>query len=287
MPANIVLDEVAWKYLREVVVKHRRTSQMNDAAYAKTILGVSVNTYKKCIAEPNIAGLPLKEQKLLALVKAVKLDPVRLGIDAVEPSFDSQYGGYDPDQFKDLAGSYYVHRRSFLHACNIVRGIVDIRIDEKKRCLAFEEYNNYISDAGFKDETLYKGEIYINETRSLFGLQAVHEGQARLMMLQSIVRAQGALADPNVRGRLRWRGALLTFGRPREAWQPTITAVVLESLPPAQWKSARKQCRTIEPSNPEFATIALEIAHAEEHACIMTPLLWNRRQPAPPARRQA
>ena len=190
------------------------------------------------------------------------------------PAAAEQYGGYDPADYKHLVGTYYMHRRSFLTARNIVRGVVTISIDDEKRCLAFEEFNDYISDAGIHDQTLYNGQIHINRDRNLFSLHATNDGHHRLLMAQSPYQAKGA--NPNLPGwsRIVVRGVLLTHGVARGMWQPTVSAVVMESLPPNMGKNARAQCRTIKPDDPEFAAIGLEIAFAEEHASVMTPLMW-------------
>ena len=279
MASKIVLNEMAWKTLREAVLRHRRGYALTEAAYAAQILDVSINTFKKCVSEPHSDGLSLKEQTLVSLIKVTKVDAGELGIDVEIPGSEPQYGGYDPEQLKEMVGTYFTFRRSFLTARNIVRGFLEIRIDEKKRCLAFEEFNKYVSDAGFDDETNYRGEIYINDTRTLFSLIAFQDGQMRATMTQGVIRAQGEGANPAARGRLRLRGTLLTHGRARGGWQPTVSAVVAESLPQSMWKTARKQTRTILPDDPEFAAAAVEIAYAEEHSCVLTPLMWSRLPP--------
>ncbi len=273
----IVVPDTARSQLRISLLRHRQGYELSEADYVKKVLRLALNTYKKCIDAP----LRLKRQTLIGLLKITKLTPGEFGLELSLPTASSQYGGYEPSEFKGLVGQYFVHRRSFLTARNIVRGILEIHIDDEKRCLAFEEYQNYIADSGLRDSFSYTGEIYINAARTLFSMVAFREGQCRLMMTQRPEQFSSEISDaaPPKRGATRMRGALLTHGFARNFWQPALSAVALESLPASMWRHARDHCRTIKPDDPEFASIALEIAYAEEHATTMTPLMFTKLHP--------
>jgi hypothetical protein len=272
----IVLEPPARKRLRQALIKHRQGYAQSEGVYAKTVLKVALNTYKKCIAVPNGEPLGLKRQTLIGVLKAAHIDPTSVGIDVVLPASVEQYGSYDPAEYSFLVGQYFLHRRSFQTGLNIVRGVFEIKIDPQKRCLAFEEFHRYIADGGIADESHYTGEIYMNPDRSLFSMLAITGGQTRLMMTQSPVRNGPGSAGSLPRAGVRLRGAVLTHGLGKGVWQPTVSAVSIESLPERQWKQAKSSCRTIKPDDPEFEALDREISHAENYASVMTPLMYNR-----------
>lgn len=279
------LPALARKQLRVSLLRHRQGFALSEADYVEKVLKVSLNTYKKCVDELDDTDLRLKRRTLISILKAAKIDPASLGLDVLVPSASHEYGGYDPEDFKYLVGTYFTHRRSFLTARNIVRGILTISLDQENRCFAFEEYNNYISDAGLHDETFYNGAIHINRDRNLFSFHATNDGQNRLLMAQNPIRTTTEGTGTTGHPRVLIRGVLLTHGVARGVWQPTVSAIAMESLLPSMWKNARSHCRTIAPDDPDFAAIALEIAFAEEHSTVMTPLMWAKLPPpARPAR---
>ena len=144
----IVVSNAARVELRQALLRHRQGYELSEAEYVKKVLKIALNTYKRCIETPNGEDLHLKRPTLVGLLKTTKLDPSALGIELALPTAPDQYGGYDPSEFASIVGLYFVHRRSFLTAKNIVRGVLDIHVDAEKRCLAFEEYNNYVADSG-------------------------------------------------------------------------------------------------------------------------------------------
>jgi hypothetical protein len=280
----IVLEPPVRKRLRLALIKHRQGYTQSEGVYAKTVLKVALNTYKKCIAVPNGEPLGLKRHTLVGVLKAAHIDPASVGIDVVLPSSVEQYGNYDPGEYAFLAGTYFLHRRSFQTGMNIVRGVFEIKIDLEKRCLAFEETHRYIADGGIADESRYTGEIYMNPDRSLYSMLAITGGQTRLMMTQSPVRSVAGSAGSLARASIRLRGAVLTHGLGKGVWQPTVSAVSIESLPERQWKQAKTYCRTIKPDDPEFEALDTEICHAEHYASVMTPLMYSRPGPRQPGR---
>jgi hypothetical protein len=279
----IVLEPPARKRLRQALIKHRQSYPQSEGEYVKSVLKVALNTYKKCIAPPNGDALTLKRHTLIGLLNSAKIEPTTVGIDVVLPSKAEQYGNYDPKDYAFLVGTYYLHRRSFMTALNIVRGVIEIRIDAEKRCLAFEEYNNYISDSGNPDDNRYTGEIFMNSDRSLLGLLATPEGQVRLLMTQSPLRNGPGNAGTLQRAGIRLRGSLLTHGRGKGVWQPTMSAISIESLPERMWQKARAACRTITPDDKEFKDLDREICYAEEYATVTTPLMYAKSRTAQPS----
>ena len=274
----IILESHQRELLRHALVRHRQGYTHSEAEYVKNVLCVALNTYKKCVAESDDSDLSLKRRTLAALLKAARIDPAAIGIDMVLPTAVEQYGSYEPAAFSHLVGTYYLHRRSFQTALNIVRGVVEIAIDEQKRCLKYAEYNNYISDGGMHDDNHYTGDIYMNEECSLYSMLSIVEGQMGLMMTQAPVRNGQGAAGTLTRGAIKWRGALLTHGRGKGVWQPTFTAISMESLPERHWRKAREECRTIKPDDPEFEALNREIAYAEEYAAVVTPLMFFKSQ---------
>jgi hypothetical protein len=175
-----------------------------------------------------------------------------------------------------LVGTYFLHRRSFSTGLNIVRGVVEISIDEQKRCLRFDEYNNYISDAGMHDDSRYQGDVYMNEERSLYSMFYTSNGYMRLSMAQAPVRSGPGAAGTLQRGGIKWRGGLFTHGKGKGVWQPTFSAFMMESLPERLWKKAREECRTMKPDDAEFEPANRELLFAEDYSCVSTPLMFNR-----------
>jgi hypothetical protein len=274
----IVLASHQRELLRQALLRHRQGYTHSEAEYVKNVLCVALNTYKKCVTEGETEPLPLKRRTLAAILKAARIEPAAIGVDMILPSAVDQYGGYEPASFSYLVGAYFLHRRSFQTAQNIVRGVVEISIDEQKRCLRFDEYNNYISDGGMHDDNHYTGEVYMNEERSLYSMLSIADGQMRLTMTQAPVRNGHGAAGTLPRGTIKWRGALFTHGRGKGVWQPTFSALSMESLPERQWKKARDDCRTIKPDDPEFEGLNREIIYAEEYAAVVTPLMFSKSQ---------
>ena len=279
----IIVSDAARTQLRQALLRHRQGFELSEAEYVKKVLKIALNTYKKCVEAPNGSELHLKRHTLVGLLKTTKLDPASLGVDLLLPEASDQYGGYDTNDFANIVGLYFVHRRSFLTAKNVVRGVLDIHVDDEKRCLVFEEYNSYVADSGLPDQFTYSGDIYINRERNLFSMVAIRDGQLRLMMTQRPEQPTRSVGDAgnSQRGSSRMRGALLTHGFAKNFWQPTVSAVAIESLPRSMWRNAREQCRTIYPDDPEFSGLSLQIAFAEDHATTMTPLMWIKGQSVP------
>ncbi len=273
---TIALESAPRAILRHALIKHRLRHELNEAEYVKSVLKIALNTYKKCVAVED-AALILKRGTLMSLLKATRLAPVALGLDIEMPSIVEQFGNYDPHNFAYLVGTYFLHRRSFQSANNIVRGVLEIHIDEQKRCLCFEEYNNYLSDGGMPDQNRYTGDIHVDEERSVFSFLALVAGKPRLMTTQGAVWDNIGTAASLDRGGIRLRGALLAHGRGRGVSQPTITAVALESLHNREWKQARTKCRTITPDDAEFALAERELIYAEDLSTVMTPMIHVRR----------
>jgi hypothetical protein len=262
-------------------VKHRQNYEISEADYVNNVLDVALNTYKKCIAIDD-TPLVLKRSTVLGLLKATRIAPEEIGLDIALPGTVDQYGGYDPKDYAFLVGQYYIYRRSFLTAENIVRGVLEIRIDLQKRCLGFEEYNNYVSDGGMQDDNLYTGDIHLNTERSLYSLLSMDKGQPRLIMTQGPVCDGKTPAAALDRGGIKFRGALLTYGKGKGVWQPTVSAIAMESLHSREWKQARGRSQTLYPADPDFVLADRELTFAEKFATVMTPLMYNKPSGARP-----
>ncbi len=266
--------------LRHALLRHRQSYTQSEAIYVRDVLKVALNTYKKCITITDDDEFTLKRRTLTAVLSAANINPASIGVDLVIPSAEEHYGNYDPNNFSYLIGTYFLHRRSFQTGQNIVRGVFEISVNEQKRCLRFEEYNNYLSDGGMHDDSNYIGEVFINEERSLFSMLYTSSGYLRLSMTQAPVRSGSGPAGTLPRGGIKLRGGLFTHGRGKGVWQPTFSAISIESLPERQWKKARDECRTIKPDDPEFEALNRELLYAEDFASVVTPLMFTR--PASP-----
>jgi hypothetical protein len=272
----IVLNSHQRELLRHALLRHRQGYTHSEADYVKDVLQVALNTYKKCVSVGDAEDLAMKRRTLTAILKAANIAPAAIAVDLVMPSAAEEFGNYDPQQFSYLVGTYFLHRRSFQTGHNIVRGVIEISINEQKRCLRFEEYNDYISDGGMHDDSLYGGDLYMNEERSLYSMFYISNGYMRLTMTQAPVRSGPGPAGTLPPGGIKLRGGLFTHGRGKGVWQPTFSPVSIASLPERQWKQAREQCRTIKPDDPEFEALNRELVYAEDYASVVTPLMFNR-----------
>jgi hypothetical protein len=255
---------------RADLAAHRARQSLTDADYAARVLRVSLNTFKKCISDED-APLSLKRHTFVSIFINTELDPARYGLDVTLPDPGSQYGGYRKADFEFLCGRYHLYRRSFLTAQNITRGVVDFMPNETKECLSFREVLSYVADSGSRDDTIYTGDVYIDRDRAMLSLPAFRDGQVRLT---SLIMPQRSVA----RVRMKLRGVLLTFGIPRGFWQPTVSCVMLEGPFDAKRSDPRDLCGTITPDQQGFAAISADLAHTEEHAAVLTPLMWQRLQ---------
>lgn len=252
---------------------HRETFSLNDAEYADRILRVSLNTYKKCLHTNGKAPLVLKRHTFISIFANAGLEPRNYGLSITLPGQGSQFGGYQKRNYQFLCGRFFLYRRSFLTAHNITRSIIEINVHDVKECLSFHELHYYVSDAGIREEQRYSGDVYLNQERTILSLPAYFEGQVRLTLLHMPQKPIG-------KEKIKMRGALLAFGVPKGYWQPTVTCVFIEGPLDSKHPKPRDLCKTIAHGAEEYAALSAELAHAEEHATIMTPLMWYKAQPA-------
>lgn len=249
---------------------HRAMFSLNDAEYSDQVLKVSLNTYKKCMQATGRGALALRRHTFISIFAGTALDPKNYGLAVSVPSQAAPYGGYHKDEFKYLCGRYFLFRRSFLSARHITRGILDIRVSESLECLSFSELQCYTAEVGAREELRYQGDIFINRERSLLSLPAFCEGHVRLTLLQP---------ERIAKAKIKMRGALLTFGNPKGHWQPTVSCVYLEGPVEDRRSDPRDLCGTILDGSGDYATLSAELARVEEHAAIITPLMWAKLQP--------
>ena len=245
---------------------HRETFSLSDADYADQILKVSLNTYKKCVQPAASEPLSLKRHTFISILANAGLDPRTYGLSIGVPSQVSPFGGYQRDDFLHLCGRFFLYRRSFLTARHITRSILHIRPSESRECLSFSELHYYTAEVGVREEIQYHGDVYMNQERSILSLPAFFQGQVRLTLLQP-ERAGG-------KGKIKMRGALLGFGNPKGHWQPTVSCVFVDG--PVEEKRAhpRDLCTTIRHGSQDYEAVCDELARVEEHATIITPLMW-------------
>jgi len=266
---NIELSSGARTRFRNDLAAHRSHSVATDREYAERVLGISLNTLKKLLNAQDRTALKLKRQTFVAICSNASLDPAAYNVPVKLPVKATPFGGYGRQDYDYLEGTYLIYRRSFLTAANIIRGALQISWDEKARGLAFLEQQNYETDSGAPYQASYRGHIHIRKDRNIIGLVQLANGEARLMLCGLPERPLGSGA------RLRSRGALLTFGNPRDVYQPIVTTVLVEQTSGATGGDLMALCRTLHKGSPEHKKISAELKHAEEHSVVMTPLMWR------------
>ena len=215
-------------------------------------------------------ALTLKRHTFVSIFANTALDPRSYGLAISVPSQVSRFGGYKKSEFQFLCGRFFLYRRTFLTARHITRSILEIRQSESQECLSFSELHYYTAESGFREELHYHGDIYINQERSLLSLPSYAQGQVRLTLLQP--------ERTGPRGKLKMRGALLTFGIPKGYWQPTVSCIFVDGPVEEKRADPRDLCRTLLEGSDEHAAFSAELARVEEHGTIMTPLMWARIQ---------
>jgi len=254
---------------RADLLTHRESFSLTDADYADQVLKVSLNTYKKCLQTAGKKGLVLKRHTFVNIFANAQLEPKAYGLSIGIPSQASPFGGYKKSDFRYLCGRFYLYRRSFLSARHITRSILDIRPSPQHECLCFSEVHYYTAEVGVRQEIQYHGDVYINRERTILSMPAYFEGQVRLTLVQP--------ERTDARGRLKMRGAVLAFGNPKGYWQPTVSCVFIDG-PIEDKRSPRELCTTFLNDSAEYAAFSDELARVEEHATIMTPLMWAKAQ---------
>lgn len=261
-------------HLRAVLTEHRAKSALTDAEYVRQILGVSLNTFKKCVGpDPE---LTLSRQSLNRIVANAGLDPSRLGstVPAAIATMDS--GGYTKADFGYLAGRYLLFRRSFQTGLDISRAVLDFSWNEGQSCLTFVEARRLKTEAGVWQANDFTGKIYIHQERVLMSLLAIDKGDVRLTLLHIPARH---VYGTNL-GLVRTSGAVLTHGYPKRFFQPVVSAVTIEAVEPSKRSaSPNTLCKTITRGMAEYASAAEELRVAEEHAVVLTPLMWRAGTP--------
>jgi hypothetical protein len=247
---------------------HRATSSLNDAEYADQILKISLNTFKKCV-QPDSDRLSLKRHTLINILANAGLNPRDYGLSIALPSQSSPFGGYHASDYDHLCGRFFLYRRSFLTARNITCSVLDIRPSGSHDCLAFHELHYYVSDSGARDEIHYSGNVHMNQERNVLSMPAHFEGQVRLTLVQP---------ERLGKSKVKMRGAVLTFGNPKGYWQPTVSGVYVDGPVETKVAHPRDLCRSILEGSAEHAILSAELARVEEHATIMTPLMWAKLQ---------
>ena len=252
------------------LLAHRETFSLNDAEYADQVLKVSLNTYKKCVQSTRSGTLGLKRHTFVNIFANTALDPKNYGISIGVSSQASRFGGYQQSDFQFLCARYFLYRRSFLTARHITRSILEVRPSDSHECLSFSELHYYTSEVGAREEIHYHGDIHMNRERSILSLPAYFEGQVRLTLLQP--------ERLGTKGRIKMRGAVLAFGNPKGYWQPAVSSVFVDGPVEGKCQHPRDLCMTILDSAEEHAVLSAELARVEEHATIITPLMWAKLQ---------
>ena len=260
--------------LRADLVAHRARSTLTDAEYVRTVLRVSLNTFKKCVGDG--ASLTLKRRSFNSIVANAGLDGRRYGAKEQAPAPPAEHGGYTKAEYGYIIGRYLLHRRSFQNGIDITRGVLDITWNDSQSCLAFNEMRRYKTPAGAWQANDIVGTIYMHPERVLMGLLAIDKGDARLTLLH--IPSRHAFGT-NL-GTIRTSGVVLTHGYPKRFFQPVISAVTIEAVDPSKRHLSPNALSTPIPrGSAEYNAIAEDLRIAEEHAVVLTPLMWRAAKP--------
>jgi hypothetical protein len=257
-------------HLRTDLLTHRARSPLTDAEYVRTVLRISLNTFKKCVGEGS--SLTLKRRSFNSIVANAGLDGRRYGAKEQAPAPPDEHGGYTKAEYGYMIGRYLLHRRSFLNGIDITRAVLDITWNESLSCLAFNEMRRYKTPAGVWQSNDISGTIYMHPERVLMGLLAIDKGDARLTLLHIPSRhAYGT----NL-GTIRTSGVVLTHGYPKRFFQPVVSAVTIEAVDPSRRNlSPNVLGAPITRGSADYNAVAEDLRVAEEHAIVLTPLMWR------------
>jgi hypothetical protein len=264
---NIILEGDHYAKFRADLLAHRDRYPLNDAEYVDQVLRISLNTFKRCI---NAEGhLSLTRPTFLHIFVNTGLNPREYGLPMALPIRESPYGGYDKNEYHFICGRLFMYRRSFLTAANINKSVLDVYTNNKKECLSFTEYLCYVSDSGLPHEQTYEGDVHVDGDRATLSFLTLLGGQVRLTLVSMPPRPIG-------KELVKLRGALLTHGMPKGFWQPTVSCVFADGPHGSNRGPPRELCGTIRPDSDDFQRISAELAHSEENATVITPLMWHR-----------
>jgi hypothetical protein len=270
---NITLSSGARTRFRNDVSAHRANTPATDKSYAEDILGVSLNTFKKILNPGDRGRLVLKRNTFVSICRAAELDPDTYDVPIKIAGKNTPFGSYERADYDYLEGTYIIQRRSFLTAENIVRGAVEISWDDRLHCLAFLERHSYTTDSGAPYETTYRGQLHIRRDRNIINMVQLLNGEARLTLVNTPDRPA---TGPGAKPRIKARGAVLTYGNPRDFYQPIVSAVVLEQVSTKTGGNLNQLCKTLKPGSDEFAQASADLKHAEDQTVVMTPLMWRK-----------
>lgn len=276
---DVVLTGEDRSRFREGLRSARAASSLTDAEYAHDILRVSLNTFKKCLADG--AELRLKQRSFRSIVANAGMDRSVFASGGLPVPAANDYGGYARSDFGYLAGRYLLYRRSFQNGVDISRAVLDIEWSDRHSCLIFNEMRRYKTDGVWQANDI-KGTIHMHAERVLMGLLAIDKGDVRLTLLHIPSRT----VYGTQLGTVRTSGALLTHGYPKRFFQPVVSPVTIEAIGPShRSQSVNELCTMLTEADPDYAAAEEELRIAEAHAVVMTPLMAMPRPE--PARRSA
>jgi hypothetical protein len=252
--------------LRDDLLAHRSRSPLNDAVYVRDVLGVSLNTFKKCVAPGD--SLSMKRHSFNSIIANASLDARHFGATVETVAQPMNFGGYTKAEYGFLIGRFLIYRRSFQSDRDITRAVLDIAWSQAY--LTFKEIRRYKTEGGVWQSNDFTGNIYMHQERVLMSLLAIDNGDVRLTLLHIPSRQ----AYGTNMGTIRTSGAVLTHGYPKRFFQPVISPVAIEAIDPSKKSvSPNAWCTSITPDMPEHAHMSRELAIAEDHAIVMTTLM--------------
>lgn len=269
---GIELDDATRQRLRRDLMEHRATHPVSDLEYVRRVLKISLNTFKRCIADTS-GPLRVKRQTLRAIAGSLRLRTSDYPLPFVVPEPAALQGGYEREAFAFLVGRYVQYRRACDGGKNLSRSTVDLFSDEERGCLGFAEQTRRATPSGPAQTIAFRGEVFMHGERMLMSLLGIVEGEVRLTLLHTPKRRPG-MPDADAIG---MRGAQLAHGAPKGYVQPVVTPVLLEEARHSPGRGGPDGVVT--PADPDFRRADRILADIEMGSVVMTPLLRRMSEP--------
>ncbi len=262
--SDYLLEGTARANFGEDLLRARKSSSSSDADFANRELRISLNTYKKCI-DPSGAPLRLRRSTLVAIIRACKLDPTRFGLEfPVSRQRPRDPGSYARNDLGFLEGSYIQVRRLPSVESAIAVSTLNFTWDDARSLLTFHE-STHALDNGASEPRVYRGDVHLQQDRSVFGLLSVENGETRLSLVHTPdLQKPGRRTTAHAPGTFRLHGVQLAPGAPNGTLRPIVSAIYLEHVSSAHLDVATLQSGILSANHPAFGRLTSELHHIEE-----------------------
>lgn len=215
-----------------------------------------------------LAGQPVRDATVgkIARVLGIDLEDFLDGRGGSAPEPDSEegrapeeYGGYLRSAYAHYVGTYFAYRRVFSEKNAFFRSVYEIDWDDEMRRLRFFELQRFrITDTKTVSNT-HAGGVHISPHTGIIHLLTTFQGALRLVTLHKFRT-----------GETKLRGLILTQSDRDMFFQPAVSAIYLDKMRGKRKNSElEKLIGIFGPSDPEFTSVAEEIAAIEGNAVFM------------------